>query len=154
VKVGARAAVLAASCCVASACGTVASSPRPSPAERADVARRFAEAIFRGNAPAAVALLVHSDDKALTSFVARAAAPWRAQHGSIRLPGSRSGARWTFGYVGTHAHANGTFVQIRGDIAVTVGGSRGAAGVELFMIRKDHVRFATHHDSVLLPSNR
>src|SRR5262245_54420632 len=126
----------------------------PSIADRQDVAQRFARAIFLGNARAAVALLVDPRDRALSSFVASSAAPWEAQHGSLRLPGKRSGSRWIFGYGGTHTHANGTFQQVQGDIAVTVGSSRGAPVVELFMIRKNRVRYGTHHDSLLLPSNR
>jgi len=156
VKAGAFAALVVAVCSIASGCGGEAkpAAGAPSVADRQDVAQRFARAIFRGNARAAVALLVHPGDKALTSFVASSAAPWRAQHGSLRLPGARTGSRWIFGYAGTHTHANGTFQQVRGDIAVTVGSLRGAPAVELFMIRKNHVRYGTHHDSVLLPSNR
>jgi hypothetical protein len=153
-KGGARTALCVAFCSLVSACAASGSRERPSLADRRAVAQRFAQAIVSGNAPAAVALLVHRDDDALSSFVARAAAPWRAQHAALRLPAVRDGSRWIFGYAGTHTHPNGTFQQVRGDIAVTVAAARGAAAVELFLIRKTHVRFGTHHDSVLLPSNR
>ena len=154
-KAGAFVALLAAACSIASGCGAIAKhATAPPAAEQQTVARHFAQAIFRGNTHAAVALLIHPEDKALSSFVAESAAPWRAQHGSIRLPATRSGSQWIFGYAGTHDHANGTFQQVQGDIAVSVTSARGTAGVELFMIRKNHVRYGTHHDSVLLPSNR
>ena len=43
---------------------------------------------------------------------------------------------------------------MRGDIVVGVVASPGVAGVESFALPHPTIRFGTHHDSVLLPSNR
>jgi hypothetical protein len=119
-----------------------------------DVAQRFADAIFRGNSPAATALLVKPEDEDLSSIVTSAAVPWKARHATIRLPGQRSGARWIFGFVGTHTHKDGRFERVRGKILVVVKATSKRAGVAYFVVRNDDIRFSTHHDSVLLPSNR
>jgi hypothetical protein len=72
----------------------------------------------------------------------------------VRLPGRRSDGRWVFGFAGAHTHRDGSFEELRGDIAVVVTASRQGPGVSFFMLRDDVVRYGTHHDSVLLPSNR
>ena len=126
----------------------------PSVAARRDVAQRFAEAIFRGKADAAITLLVHPDDPALSWMATNAAAPWKAHHAAVRLPGARSGRSWVFGYVGTHPQRDGGFEEVRGDIVVVVAASPKGSGVEFFTLRNKDVQFRTHHDSVLLPSDR
>jgi hypothetical protein len=149
-------AFLLCACCVAAGCGQSARTPvkEPSVAARRDVAQRFAEAIFRGNADAAILLLVHSDDPALSGMTTSAAAPWKTHHAAVRLPGTRSGRSWVFGYAGTHPQRNGGFEEVRGDIVVVVAPSPRGSGVEFFTLRHKDVQFRTHHDSVLLPSNR
>jgi hypothetical protein len=146
--------LLLGACAVASGCGESSSAKEPSVAARRDVAQRFAEAIFRGKAEAAVALLIHPDDPTLSSMAANAAAPWEAHHAAVRLPGARSGASWVFVYAGTHPHKDGGFEEVRGDIVVVVAASPKGSGVEFFMLRNTDVQFKTHHDSLLLPSNR
>jgi hypothetical protein len=146
--------LLLAVCCVTSGCRGSSSAKEPSVAGARDVAQRFSEAIFRGEADEAVALLVHPDDEALSWLATRAAAPWKARQGDVRFSGRRSGSRWIFGYVGTRAHRDGRFEEVRGDILVVVAASSGGVGVKFFTLRKGEVRFSTHHDSVLLPSNR
>jgi hypothetical protein len=141
-------------CCIASACRGTASAKEPSIAGGRDVAQRFAQAIFRGKGDAAVALLVHPDDGALSWLATRAAAPWKAHHGEVRFSGRRSGSRWIFGYFGTRAHGDGRFEEVRGDILVVVAASSHGVGVKFFTLRNAEVRFSTHHDSLLLPSNR
>jgi hypothetical protein len=126
---------------------------KPSVAAQREVAQRFAEAMLRGNAGDAAALLLHADDTALASFATHAAAPWKAHPGSFR-PGVRAGRRWIFRYTGTRTHGDGRFEQVRGDLVVVVAASSKGAGIEFFAFRNEHVRFSTHHDSVLLPSNR
>jgi hypothetical protein len=118
------------------------------------VAHRFAESIFRGDARSAEALLVDGNNATLSSIVTNAAVPWKARHARIRGPGERSGERWIFGFVGTHTHKDGRFERVRGKILVLVGSSAKRARVSYFVIRNDDIRFSTHHDSVLLPSNR
>ena len=81
-----------------------------------------------------------------------AAAPWKTHHAAVRLPGTRSGRGWVFGYVGTHPQRNGSFEEVRGDIVVVVAPSQRGSGVEFFALRNKNVQFRTHHDSVLLPS--
>jgi hypothetical protein len=138
---------------VASGCG--AGSPRePSVGAQREVARQFAVAIFRGQAATAVGLLADRHDPALIWLTGRAARPWKASHASVRLPGRRAGHSWVFGYAGTRAHRDGSFEQVRGDIVVGVAASPGRAGVESFALPHPTIRFGTHHDSVLLPSNR
>jgi hypothetical protein len=147
-------ALLLCACCIAAGCGQSArtSVKEPSVAARRDVAQRFAEAIFRGNADAAILLLVHSDDPALSAMTTSAAAPWKTHHAAVRLPGTRSGRSWVFGYVGRHPQGDGSFEEVRGDIVVAP--SQTESGVEFFALRNKNVQFRTHHDSVLLPSNR
>jgi len=43
---------------------------------------------------------------------------------------------------------------VRGDIVIMVVASSVRAGVEFFVLRHGITRFGTHHDSLLLPSNR
>jgi hypothetical protein len=144
---------IVAACFVASGCGGSASTHASIDAQRR-TAQRFAEAIFHGNAPAATALLVEPDGGDLSSLVTRAAAPWRARHGTVSLPGRRSGQRWIFGFAGTHTHKDGRFERLRGHILVVVKASSKRPRVSFFAYRNDHVLFSTHHDSVLMPSNR
>jgi hypothetical protein len=145
-------------CWLASGCGG-SSAPASVPVKRAsvaakrEVAQRFAAAVFRGNAEAAVALLVRPHDDALSWLVRRAAAPWKASHAAVRLRGRRAG-RWVFGFVGRRTHRDGRFEDLRGELAVTVGDSAGGAGVELFALRDSAIRYGTHHDSLLSPSRR
>jgi len=146
--------LVTAACCVASGCGGSAAAKEPSAAAGRDVARRFAEAIFRGDAATAKALLVGADDTALAGIVTRAAAPWQARHGAIHLPGARSGHDWIFRFDGARTHKDGRFERVRGEIVVVVGASSQGARVELFTFRNERVRFSTHHDAQLLPSNR
>jgi hypothetical protein len=145
---------VALGCCVAAGCGGKASSTHASVAAQRDVARRFAEAIFQGNAGAATALLVRADGGGLSSLVTRAASPWKARHGTVSLPGRRTGQRWIFGFAGTHTHKDGRFERLRGHILVVVKAASKRPRVSFFAYRNDHVRFSTHHDSVLMPSNR
>jgi hypothetical protein len=136
-----------------SGCGGAAPKQPPLSAQR-DVAQRFARAILDGRTAAAVALLLHPDDEGLSRTAAHAAARWRAHHGTVRLPGRHAGNRWTFGYAGTLTHPDGRFEQVRGDLVVVVAGSARGAAVEFFALLHETRRFASHHDSVLLPSNR
>jgi hypothetical protein len=141
-------------CGVASGCGKSATPTTLPPAVQQNVAQRFAEAIFRGQGDAAVRLLVRPGDAALARFAMSAARPWKAAHAHVRLPGTRAGRRWTFRYAGRQTHRDGRFEDMRGDITIIVSASSGRAGVEFFAVRNDAIRFSTHHDSVLLPSNR
>lgn len=137
----------------AAGCGGAARSA-PSQTLQRDVAARFAAAVFRGDAARARALLVAPDEAALVFLVRRAAAPWRRQHASIRPPARRTGKEWTFRYAGRRTHPDGTFEMERGDLVVDVAPSSAGAGVRFFGFRNVRVRFGTHHDSLLLPSNR
>ena len=149
-------ALLLCACCIAAGCGGSASTSakEPSIAARRDVAQRFAEAIFRGKADAAITLLVHPDDPALSWMATTAAAPWKRHHAAVHLSVARSSRSWVFGYAGTHPHRNGGFEEVRGDIVVVVADSPKGSGVEFFTLRNKNVQFKTHHDSQLLPSNR
>lgn len=138
-------------CCAATGCGGHATPSAPLTAQR-DVAQRFARAIFRGDPGAADALLA-KPGAGLSWLVTRSAAGWRAHHGTVCLPGKRAGARWTFGFAGTHTHKDGRFERLRGHILVVVEASQ-RPRVTFFAYRTDAVRFSTHHDSVLMPSNR
>jgi hypothetical protein len=146
--------VLVLAACIAPGCSEDASAPAAPLAAQRDVAQLFAQAIFSGNADAARALLVKRDDAALSWIVTRAAAPWKPRSASVRLPGKRSGPRWIFRFVGTHTHKDGRFERVRGRILVVLAGSSKRAAVEFFLVKNEEVRFSTHHDSVLLPSNR
>jgi hypothetical protein len=149
-----RSAALLALLALAGCGGTGSPSDPPVSAQR-DVAQRFARAILSGRAHAAVTLLVHPGDDGLSRQAASAAAPWKAGPATIRFPGTHRGNHWTFRYAGTHNHRDGRFEQVRGDLVVVVAGSRkGAAAVEFFALIHETKRFSTHHDSVLLPSNR
>jgi hypothetical protein len=141
-------------CSIASGCGGRASGEEPSVGAQRDVARQFAEAIFRGQTDAAVRLLIQPHDPALSWLAKRAARPWKAHHASVRLPARRTGRRWILGYAGTRTHSDGTFEEVRGDIVIVVAASSGRTGVEFFVLRHGITRFGTHHDSLLLPSNR
>jgi hypothetical protein len=146
--------LLVLACSVASGCGRSTTPAELPAAAQQDVSRRFAEAIFRGQGDAAVALLVHPADAALARFARRAARPWKAEHARVRLPGMRAGRRWIFRYLGRRTYRDGRFEEVRGDITVIVTASSGRTGVEFFALRNDDVRFSTHHDSLLLPSKR
>jgi hypothetical protein len=146
--------VLLLAACFASGCGAPASVEQPPFGLQRNVARQFAEAIFRGQTGEAVALLVEPHDQALTWLTRRAALPWQAGHASVHLPGRRAGRSWVFGYTGTRTQRDGSFEEVRGDIVIAVAGSSRRMGVESFALPHPKVRFGTHHDSVLLPSNR
>ena len=137
-----------------SGCGGTTSMKSPSTAEQRDVAGRFAAAVLRGDAAGARALLVGGDQAALVFLVQRAAAPWRTQHASIRLPARRTGVRWTFSYAGRRTHRDGRFETEKGDLVVFVAPSAAGAGVRFFGFENVQTRFSTHHDAQLLPSNR
>jgi hypothetical protein len=139
---------------VASGCGGRTTVKTPSQAEQRDVAGHFAAAVLRGDAAGARALLVPADEAALVFLVQRAAAPWRTQHASIRLPARGTGHRWTFSYAGRRTQRDGRFETQRGDIVVFVAPSAAGAGVEFFAFRHVRTLFSTHHDSQLLPSKR
>ena len=127
----------------------------PSEAEQRDVAARFAAALLHGDGAAAGALLVeHADRAALGFLIQRAAAPWRIQHASIRPPVRRSGNRWTFSYAGRRTQRDGSFETESGHLVVFVARTAAGAGVEFFVFRDVRKRFSTHHDALLLPSNR
>ena len=149
-------ALLLCVCCVAAGCGgsTSTSTKQRSVSARRDVAQRFATAIFRGQAHAAITLLVYPADPALRWMTTNAAAPWKTQHAAVRLSMKQSGRSWVFGYAGTHRHRDGRFEEVRGDIVVVVAASPKGPGVEFFTLRNQKIRFKTHHDSMLLPSNR
>jgi hypothetical protein len=147
-------ALLFVACSIASGCGGRASGGEPSVWAQRDVARQFAEAIFRGQTDAAVRLLIEPHDPALSWLAKRAAHPWKAHHASVRLPGRRTGHGWIFRYAGTRTHSDGSFEEVRGDIVIVVDASSGRSGVEFFVLRHGITRFGTHHDSLLLPSNR
>jgi hypothetical protein len=146
-------ALLLATCAVVSGCGGHGGGA-PSVTAQREIARQFAEAIFRGRTDAAVGLLVQPHDAALAWLTRRAARPWKAGHASVRLPGRRTGHSWVFGYTGTRAHRDGSFEEVRGNIVIAVTASSERAGVESFALPHPAVRFGTHHDSLLLPSNR
>jgi hypothetical protein len=117
------------------------------------VAQHFAQAILGGDADTALALLVHPADPALSSVAMRAADAWKQDTGAVRLPGARSGRRWVFAYEGRRTHDDGRFEDVRGELVVVLSAS-GEAAVQFFTFRNQAVRFSTHHDSLLLPSNR
>jgi hypothetical protein len=150
-RYSARLALVLAAGAVAASCGA---TPHPPLGTERQVARQFAEAVFRGQTDAAVAVLVEPHDPALTWLARRAARPWKTNHATVRLPARRAGRSWVFAYDGTHTHRDGRFEEVRGDIVIAVSASSGRAGVESFALPHPTVRFGTHHDSVLLPSNR
>jgi len=135
-------------------CGGASTASAPPETVQRDVAERFAAAVFRGDAARARALLVSPDEAALVFLVRRAAAPWRRQHASVRLPASRIGEEWTFRYAGKRTHPDGTFETERGDLVVDVVPSPAGSSVHFFGFRNVRIRFSTHHDALLLPSNR
>jgi hypothetical protein len=126
----------------------------PSTAVQRDVAGRFAAAVLRGDAADARRWLVGSEEAALVFLVQRAAAPWRTQHASIKLPARRSGERWTFSYAGRRTFADGRFETEKGELVVFVAPSPSGAGVRFFGFKNVSTRFSTHHDAQLLPSKR
>jgi hypothetical protein len=126
----------------------------PSQAVQRDVASRFAAAVLRGDATGAGALLAGEDEAALVFLVQRAAAPWRTQHASIRLPARRTANRWTFSYAGTRTQRDGRFETERGELVVFVAPSDAGAGVRFFGFKHVRTLFSTHHDAELLPSKR
>jgi hypothetical protein len=137
-----------------SGCGGATTMNTPSAAVQRDVAGRFAAAVLHGDAAGARALLVGSDEEALVFLVQRAAARWKTQQATIRLPGRRAGRRWTFSYAGRRTHRDGRFETERGDLVVFVAPSAAGAGVRFFGFENVRMRFSTHHDAQLLPSNR
>jgi len=140
-------------CCAATGCSGYDAPGAPLTAQR-DIAQRFARSIVRGNAGAAEALLVDPRPAGLSWLVTRSAARWKAHHGTVHLPGQRAGDRWTFGFAGTHTHQDGRFERLRGHILVILEASSQRPRVTFFAYRTDAVKFSTHHDSVLMPSNR
>ena len=142
-----RASALAGLLVIVAGCGGT-TTPPAARVDRADVAKRFAQAIFRGNTPTAVALL--ESPQALSGAVRRAAVPWVRHHGDLRLPATQTGGRYVFGFSGTHPHADGRFELVKGDLVVVVGPS----AVQAFTFRHVVTEFKTHHDSQLLPSDR
>jgi hypothetical protein len=153
VRAKASIALVFVACSIASACGGRAGGEAPVGAQQ-KVAREFAEAIFGGQADAAVGLLIEPHDPALSWLAKRAARPWKAHHASIRLPGRRTDRGWIFRYAGTRTHSDGSFEQVRGDIVIVMAAASARTRVEFFVLRHRTTRFSTHHDSVLLPSNR
>src|SRR4051794_2163702 len=135
-------------------CGGASTASAPPATVQRHVAERFAVAVFRGDAARARALLVARDEAALVFLVQRAAAPWRKQHATIGLPARRTGEHWTFRYAGRRTHRDGRFETERGDLVVDVAASAEGAGVRYFGFRNVRIRFSTHHDALLLPSNR
>jgi hypothetical protein len=135
-------------------CGGAPPAKAPSLAGQRTVAGRFAAAVLHGDAAGARALLVRTDDGALAELVQRAAAPWRAQHVSIRLPARRHGNRWAFGYAGKRTQQDGSFETQNGDLVVVLAPSAAGARVQFFIFRNVHRLFSTHHDSQLPPSKR
>ena len=135
-------------------CGGTSTTRPPSAAAQRDVAGRFAAAVLRGDSAGASALLVGDDEAALVFLVERAAAPWRTQHASVRFPARRTGRRWTFSYAARRTYKDGRFETERGDLVVFVAPSAGGAGVRFFGFEHVRIRFSTHHDAQLLPSNR
>jgi hypothetical protein len=118
------------------------------------VAERFTVAVFRGEVGAAVALLVHPVDPTLSARVATIAMPWKRRHATVRLPGSHRGEHWRFSFAGTHTHPDGRFERVRGDFDVVVVPSENRAAVEFFGFLDETTQYGSHHDSVLMPSNR
>jgi hypothetical protein len=137
-----------------SGCGGKTTVKTPSEAVQRTVAGHFADAVLRGDAARARALLVRTDDGTLAALVEWAAAPWRTQHASIRLPARRTGNRWTVGYAGRRTQRDGRFETRSGDLVVVVASSGAGAGVQSFIVTHVQSRFSTHHDSQLLPSKR
>jgi len=147
--------LLVVACSIASGCGGRASDQEPAVGAQREVARQFAEAIFRGQTGAALRLLVEPHDPALAWLATRAARPWKTQHASVRLPARRAaGGRWILRYAGTRTQRDGGFEEVSGSIVIVVAGSPGRTGVEFFVLRPGITRFGTHHDSLLMPSNR
>jgi hypothetical protein len=72
----------------------------------------------------------------------------------VGLPARRTGEHWTFSYAGKRTHRDGRFETERGDLVVDVAPSAAGAGVRYFGFRNVRIRFSTHHDALLLPSNR
>lgn len=135
-------------CCLAAGCGGKAATTTRPAVDRADVAKRFARAIFKGDTHAAVSLL--ESPQALSGSVRRAAGPWKRHHGELRFPATQTGGHYVFAFSGTHPHAGGRFELVKGDLVVVVGPS----AVQAFTFRHVVTKFKTHHDSQLLPSDR
>jgi hypothetical protein len=125
-----------------------------SPAEQRRVAAQFANALLRGDAPRASRLLVSDPDGSRAYLVRLNADPWKAtQSVSVEAAGHARDA-WTFRYVRRRTQNDGTFQTQRGDLAVLLRATAAGARVEYFVFSRVRTRFSTHHDSLLLPSNR
>jgi hypothetical protein len=73
----------------------------------------------------------------------------------VRLVRRRPGGSWILGFAGTHVLGNGRFERVRGYAVVEVAASpKGVVGVKFFTLRNVEIQYRTHHDSLLLPSNR
>ena len=140
--------------CVVSGCGGKTMVKPPSAAVQRDVAGRFADAVLRGDATGARALLVQRDKSPLTTLVDLAARPWKTHHASIRLPARHTGTHWTFSYTGRHTQKDGGFETQSGDLVVVVASSGAGARVQFFAVTHIRTRFSTHHDAQLPPSKR
>jgi hypothetical protein len=137
--------------CVVAGCG--GGPADASQTQQREVAFRFARAVLRGDVPTARGLLA-SREAALVTLVERGAVPWRAQHAAIARLAGQTDDRWTFRYVGRRTHADGRFETERGALVVFVGRTEAGAGVTYFLFTDVRRRFSTHHDALLLPSNR
>jgi len=137
-----------------SGCGGTAAPEKPPQTVQRHVAERFADAVLRGDAAGARALLARPDEAALVYLVRRAAAPWTNQHGSIRVPARHTDGGWAFSYFGTRAHRDGTFEREKGELVVLVEPSATGAAVRFFAFKHVRTRFSTHHDALLPPSKR
>jgi len=116
--------------------------------DRAAVAKRFAQAIFRGDSRTAIGLV--ESRQGLSGLVRLAALPWKRHHGSVRLLVTTPGGRYVLGFSGMHPHLDGRFELVHGELVVVVG----PRAVEAFTFRDVVTKFKTHHDSQLLPSAR
>jgi hypothetical protein len=144
-------AVLLGACALAG-CGS-GGTTGASQANQGEVASRFARAVLHGDVSAARSLLVR-DEAALLTLVRRAAAPWQAHHAAVEPLPRRTGNRWTFRYATRRTFEDGRFETESGSLVVFVTPTAHGAGVTYFVFTGVRKRFGTHHDSVLLPSNR
>src|SRR5262245_37192938 len=141
-----RAAALVGVVALVAGCG--GKPTQHAPVDRAVVAKRFAQALFRGDTVTAVSLL--DGEQAMSGSVRRASARWKLHHAREHLVAREPAGRFVFGFSGTHPHPDGRFEVERGELVVVVG----PALVEAFTFRNTVMKFKTHHDSQLLPSSR